>query len=106
MHKKRSSSNNLKHWEKTNRDHQVEAKKECGNGSSSHRRKGHLCALFRCKFTPDHDIDLRPNGYRASRDCALGFETNRTLLRSILPHRSQESPLLRGEEHDWTTAYL
>src|SRR5208283_1081674 len=47
MHKKRSSSNNLKHWEKTNRDHQVEAKKECGNGSSSHRHKGDLCALFR-----------------------------------------------------------
>src|SRR5271166_5668911 len=47
MHKKRSNSNNLQHWENTNRDHQVEAKKECGNGSSSHCHKGDLCALFR-----------------------------------------------------------
>jgi hypothetical protein len=45
--KKGSSSNNLQHRENTNRDHQVEAKKECGNGSSSHRHKGDLCALFR-----------------------------------------------------------
>src|SRR5271166_1350562 len=47
MHKKRSNSNNLQHWENTTRDHQVEAKKECGNGSSSHCHKGDLCALFR-----------------------------------------------------------
>src|SRR5271165_178793 len=47
MHGKQSSSNNLHHRENADRDHQAETKKDCGNGSSPHRHKGDLCALFR-----------------------------------------------------------
>src|SRR5271165_3120298 len=88
MHKKRSNSNNLQHWENTNRDHQVEAKKECGNGSSSHCHKGDLCALFRCyedanRASAYATLEFANTYYLAFRDLPQILSAHVTGLRAL-----------------------